>query len=378
MKDFYRSTEVVNWIRNTFEISHPRHKSILSMEGIRGFAVFLVFLVHYVSLVNPWLSESTATYRISVHTQSIGNVGVDLFFVLSGYLIYGMLIRKERPFGDYMMRRIQRIYPTFTAVFVLYLLLSALFPSESKIPGGLEGVLFIVQNFLLLPGLFDIEAIITVAWSLSYEFFYYLLIPLVIGALRLRSWNWKYRTGLFSAVTVLLFSCFAVFDGHIRLLMFISGILLFEVTETGKTKAIPPVGIPALVLAIASVILLNQLQMNGWWSQAILFVLFSVFCLDCFVANGAATRLFSFSPMRWLGNMSYSYYLIHGLSLKFLFLALAIVYPPQNADVLLFWIGMPLAFAFTLIPSAMLFIWVERPFSLDIRPTGVLAGKPQS
>ncbi len=223
MKDFYRNTEIVNWIRTTFEISHPTHRPILSMEGIRGFAVFLVFLVHYVSLVNPWLDKSTATYQVSIHTQSIGNVGVDLFFVLSGYLIYGMLIRKERPFGDYLMRRIQRIYPTFSAVFVLYLGLSAIFPSESKIPGGLEGALFILQNFFLLPGLFDITAIITVAWSLSYEFFYYLLIPVLIAVLRLRLWKWQYRVVLFLSTTVLLFSYFAIFGGHIRLLMFVSG-----------------------------------------------------------------------------------------------------------------------------------------------------------
>ncbi len=154
--------------------------------------------------------------------------------------------------------------------------------------------------------------------------------------------------------------------------------VLFEAIETRKATPVAPIGIPALVLAIASVIVLNQLQLNGWWSQAILFVLFSVFCFDCFVSYGIANRIFSFPAIRWLGNMSYSYYLIHGLSLKFLFLALAFVYPPQNSDVLLFWIAMPLAFAFTLIPSAILFIWIERPFSLDIRPARELVEKPQS
>jgi len=177
------------WIRKTFEISHSTNKTIAPMEGIRGFAVFLVFVVHYVTLAEPWIQESSLTYSISEQIRSIGNTGVDLFFVLSGYLIYGMLIKKDKPFGHYIVRRIQRIYPTFTVVFIIYLILSVIFPSESKIPSGLDGVIFVIQNFLLLPGLFDIEPIITVAWSLSYEFFYYLLIPLLITLFRMRLWK---------------------------------------------------------------------------------------------------------------------------------------------------------------------------------------------
>ncbi|QQS55682.1 MAG: acyltransferase [Candidatus Competibacteraceae bacterium] len=291
------------------------------MEGIRGFAVFLVFLVHYVTLVDPWLTKASATQILSAHVRSIGNIGVDLFFVLSGYLIYGMLIRKKKPFGSYLARRIQRIYPTFVTVFLIYLLLSAAFPSESKIPDGWEGLIFVMQNLLLLPGLFDINAIITVAWSLSYEFFYYLLIPLLISLFRLREWNWKSRAALFICVSVLLFAYFAIYGGHIRLLMFISGILLFEVVEHKKNiDNIPPIGLPALALAIASVILLNAFEANNWWKFLLLFILFFIFCLECFSSEGISNRIFKFTPMRWLGNMSYSYYLIHGLALKFVFI----------------------------------------------------------
>ena len=40
----------MNWLRNTFEISHSKHTTIRAMEGISGFAAFLVFIVHYVTL----------------------------------------------------------------------------------------------------------------------------------------------------------------------------------------------------------------------------------------------------------------------------------------------------------------------------------------
>ncbi len=359
----------MNWLRNTFEISHATHDSILSMEGIRGFAVFLVFLVHYISLVKPWLDESSITFHLSEYIHGIGNIGVDLFFVLSGYLIYGMLIKKHRPFKGYIARRIQRIYPTFTVVFVIYLVLSALFPTESKIPSGWkDGITFIAQNYLLMPGLFDVTAIITVAWSLSYEFFYYLFIPALITLLSMRSWRVKYRIIFFLLNTLFCFYYFSVNGGPIRLLMFVSGILLYETVEYKLIKYIPPIGLPALVMAIVSIVVLAALDSHGWWEYLLLYVFFYVFfyvfCLECFLSSGLTSRLFSAAPLRWLGNMSYSYYLLHGLALKFIFMMLEMMYPSQGNDVLILWLLLPPVFFLTLLPSAILFIYIEKPYSL--------------
>jgi peptidoglycan/LPS O-acetylase OafA/YrhL len=75
--------------------------------------------------------------------------------------------------------------------------------------------------------------------------------------------------------------------------------------------------------------------------------------------------MFSWTPLRWLGNMSYSYYLIHGLALKAGFLALAVVIAKQATHGWgWFWLMLPLMFALSIVPSAMLFLFVERPFSL--------------
>jgi exopolysaccharide production protein ExoZ len=353
------------FLKNTFEIPHSSHDAIFSMEGIRGFAVFLVFLVHYVTLSIPWLDKNNATYQFASLIHSMGNIGVDLFFVLSGFLIYGMLIRRAQPWSKYLKRRIQRIYPTFIAVFLIYLFLSQLFPEQSKIPDGTQGFIYIVQNFFLLPGLFDIKPIITVAWSLSYEFFYYLIIPILIQALQLRFWAMKQRVAFFIILSIALFFVFSVYSGHIRLMMFISGILLFEAVESKKFENKIPIGLPSLLLALVLTVVLDSYGAHGWWSYLMLFILFFLFCLDCFTGKGVAFNIFIYSPLRWLGNMSYSYYLIHGLSLKFFFLVLAFIYPPAGKESLIFWYILPMAFTFTLIPSSLLFIVVEKPLSLN-------------
>ena len=354
----------MNWLKGIFEISHTNHKSIYSMEGIRGFAVFLVFLVHYVSLSEPWLEKNSATFVIANYMHAMGNIGVDLFFVLSGYLIYGLLIKKERPFLKYILRRIQRIYPTFTVVLVLYLALSLAFPSESKIPSGWAGVVFVLQNFLLLPGLFPINAIIVVAWSLSYEFFYYLAMPLLIMSLRMRTWPASTRAVFFVILSVMGFSLVAYDGGPVRLMMFLSGVLLFEAVESRSAKISSGLGLLSLVVAIGSVIAMSSFKATGWWTYATLYVLFFLFCLECFTTSGLATQIFTFTPLRWLGNMSYSYYLIHGLALKFLFLILTFVHRPEGTDAFSFWLLFPVFFGFSLVPAAILFTMIEKPFSL--------------
>ena len=360
---------ITDWIKNTFEIGHASHKTIRPMEGIRGFAVFLVFLVHYVTLIEPWLLQNSVASQSAEHLRRIGNLGVDLFFVLSGFLIYGMLIEKPRPFKSYLTRRIQRIYPTFTVVFIIYLALSVAFPAESKIPGDLSNaVIFILQNFLLLPGLFEITPIITVAWSLSYEFFYYLVIPILIAALCMRAWRFQYRLLFFLSVSVFGFAYFSLHGGPVGLLMFIPGILVYEFLASKSVRVLPPIGLPSLFLALAVVVVLSDLGTNGWWKYALLYILFFVFCLECFLFSGLTSRIFTSSPLRWLGNMSYSYYLIHGLSLKAIFLLLSKVYPPVQDGSLMFWMLLPLVFFLTLIPSTVLFIFVEKPYSLTSRP----------
>lgn len=367
---------MLNRIKQTFELPHSGHRVILPMEGVRGFAVFLVFLVHYVTLIMPWLDPASITHRVATSVETMGHLGVDLFFVLSGYLIYGMLINKPRPMGRYALRRVQRIYPTFAAVFGVYLLLSAVFPGESKIPSGVGGLWYVLQNALLLPGLFEIEPMITVAWSLSYEAFAYVAIPLMIGALSMRSMKRWQRVACLLVISAAVFVLTAAWLGHLRLTMFLCGMLVFEAIDAGGLRWFRAWSLPSLCLALGITIALPWLGLPIWGLFVILFGLFFVFCCGCLVGGGVSSRLFTLAPLRWLGNMSYSYYLIHGLALKALLLVLAKLYPAQADGSALFWLGLPIALMATLVPAAVLFIFVERPYSLTRRPSAAPAPAP--
>lgn len=363
------------WWAQRLEIARPgAGTGLRSMEGLRGMAVFLVFLVHYMTLIGPWLGPHRLLALIASRVHAMGNVGVDLFFVLSGFLIYGAVVSKPQRFLRFMRRRVVRIYPAFLAVFVLYLGLSLAFPAESRIPSGAApAALYLLQNLLLLPGLLPIDAMITVAWSLSYEMFYYLVIPVLIGVLGLRDWPPRLRVVLFVSMSLVLAALFAGFGGPARLLMFLSGILLYEACAAGPAGWQPSsrAGVLALLSALAVAVLPGAVA-PLMVKLGVLFLAFFVLCLACFKQpSGPLAAAFSWAPLRWLGNMSYSYYLIHGLALKFGFLVLAKLLPPTAVaagTVGLFWLGLPLMFALTLVSALLLFLVVERPLSLAHSP----------
>jgi exopolysaccharide production protein ExoZ len=369
----------LDWLTQRFELSRGGGAhNVRPMEGLRGFAIFLVFLVHYATLVRSWIAGESALLVLASALQTIGSTGVDLFFVLSGYLIYGSLISRPQQFVRFMSRRVERIYPAFVAVFVPYVALSFAFPTENKIPAPVSAaIIYLIQNLLLLPGLFSIKPMIAVAWSLSYEMFYYLAIPLVITLFRFRDRSATWRVSFFSTVAAVTAIYCAAYGGHVRLIMFVSGILLCEAINS---RRIPTpnsfVGLLALAFGLSATLLPMAGSSGSTLKVSILFVSFFVLCLACFRDPSTwLPRAFSWTPLRWLGNMSYSYYLLHGLALKAGFLALAVVLPVAEHSPWLFWALLPAMFALTLFPTAVLFLAVERPYSLAPRRAASTAEK---
>ncbi|TQV76178.1 acyltransferase family protein [Denitrobaculum tricleocarpae] len=357
---------------SAFELQGSYKGWIHSIEGLRGFAAFLVYLVHYATLIRPWMPEKSITYYVSETLFSIGNVGVDIFFAISGFLIYAMLIRRERPFLPYAKRRIARIYPVFLAVMLIYTALSFVVPSESKIPtGGEQAVWYLIANYLLLPGIFDIEPMIVVAWSLSYEMFFYLVIPIIMTVCGLRKVPGTLRILMWFLLWV---GVYFVAPDHFRASMLIVGILVFETSQLiSRDRGSASITLCALtafaaVLAFKASIYLDVVTFNnaGKLSKVLLFGACYLLCIAVFCKDGWLSRCFSGRYFRYFGNMSYSFYLIHGLTLKFIFLVMGILLPAEiYASSLWFWVLFLPAFLASSAVSAALFLLVERPFSLD-------------
>ena len=374
----------MQWYRRLFMLDADAGR-LLAFEGMRGVAVLLVFLVHYHAMFGPLVASSPWMYRISTFGADTGHSGVDLFFLLSGFLIYRAVIRRKSSLAPFIWRRVKRIYPTFLFVFALYLALSWLNPDVSKLPAGRgAAVLYIVQNLLLLPGLFPIMPMIFVAWSLSYEFFFYLTLPLLVILLGLRDWSRQTRIVFFAALTI---GCAALgYAGHLfhpRALMFTAGILLAEaldssavtsrLTARGEVTAITAflMGFAAigamnlsgggLALSESSAAPLHMTRLVILWVTMFGTVLYGI------GFPGIVRAVTVWEPLRALGNMSYSYYLIHGFILHVLQRTMPFFIPVRFQTPWLFWAALPVALAATLFGSAILFGLVEK--RLSVRPS---------
>lgn len=354
---------------------------VVPMEGLRGFAVLLVFFVHYQALFGTEIAPQAMLHRVSEFLGMIGNTGVDLFFVMSGYLIYGALIRRQVSYLKFTRRRIIRIYPTFLAMFALYLVLSVLFPRENKIHGDfLSAAIYIVQNLFLLPGICDITAIITVAWSLSFEFFFYLTVPLLIMLMRMRSWSSEARLLAFVAIWigvalgVVLHPThyYFVMPDHARMISFVAGIVLYELLSSHSSglRLSCTTELSTIVLVAGALVLFYVVHQPGATLlfpripiYCIISMAFFFFALHAFAFSGVVSAVFSWAPLRCLGNMSYSYYLIHGLTLQALAKVLHLA-GVSATSVPIALACLMIGFLGTLISSSILFFVVEKRFSL--------------
>lgn len=167
------------------------------LDTLRALAIVLVFGYHYRVFVSPQPDLGL--------WGSVGWVGVDLFFVLSGYLIgqqlLGGLLRGERlSLPAFYARRALRTWPAFWVVLVAY----TLWPAElgGRTPPPLWRFLTFTQNLGLQPG-----TAFSHAWSLCIEEQFYGVLPLVLlAALRLgrglpqpRLWAWGAVAGVMAA-----------------------------------------------------------------------------------------------------------------------------------------------------------------------------------
>lgn len=170
-------------------ISSTSTKRLSGLDHCRSLAIIFVFVYHYRIFGNPPLVDTIGEF---------GWTGVDLFFVLSGYLIGGQLlgaIAKDRPiaYGEFWFKRFMRIIPAYAATLILYYTIPA-FTERSHLPPLWKLVTF-TQNFGL-----DLTktAAFSHAWSLCIEEQFYLILPLVIFALVIKSNGSGLHTSHFS------------------------------------------------------------------------------------------------------------------------------------------------------------------------------------
>src|SRR5262249_40238820 len=145
-------------IQSLFEIQTGRSR-LRPMEGMRGLSALLVFFVHYYALFGSRALPPALNHAF-LFLATLGHCGVDVFFALSGFIIYGILIEKPVRYFAFVGRRIVRLYPVFSAVFIMYLVLDLAFSVKPLPASFFPAMTYLLANFLMLPGMFPIVPLI--------------------------------------------------------------------------------------------------------------------------------------------------------------------------------------------------------------------------
>ncbi|MBC7630247.1 acyltransferase family protein [Aeromicrobium sp.] len=358
-------------------VTKPDHGRILRLdiEGMRAIAV-----------------GSVLAFHAGLPFFAGGFVGVDMFFVLSGFLVTGLLAREVSRTGrvriaHFWARRVKRLLPASATVLVFSALVTYFYlpiTQRASFGGDIVSAALYTVNWRLAGRSVDYLAEDVGAspvqhyWSLSVEEQFYLIWPLLMLAVAIFAAK-RWRLGAFGAlglVTVTSFG-YAVAQSHSspETAFFVSTTRIWEL-GVGALLALSAAHVGRLPVVLRAVggwvglaaILYAATTFDGSTTWPGTATLVPVLGAALMIASGIAPtpgspqRMLSVKPMVWIGGLSYSLYLWHWPIL----IAAQAKYP----DLRLRW--MVLLVVLAIIPSWLCHKYIENPvrFGASFRPTG--------
>ncbi len=344
-----------------------------SIQALRGIAALLVVSTHVETALRengktgiPWVSQFPGL-------SGFGGVGVDIFFIISGFIMVYVGVRYFRGEGtvqDFLLRRILRIYPIYWLVTLVYIASASAKTLLSLLNGQslAQALDFDLQLHRLLGALTlfptynelgYIQPIVGVGWTLSYEVFFYFVFALALGL----GFRWAPLV-VVAVFSLLIFaplpfgdSTFTTFLRNPILLEFPAGMLIGYAVVLGLR---PPrwLLLGSIILGLlgflASIIFAFDYSYHylhlGIPSALLVFGL--VFWEISFGLN--VNRFFT-----WLGDASYSIYLIHTFAISYLVMPIVKAVPfvqKIQVDIL----GL-FTFLFATVVGVLLYEKVEKP-----------------
>lgn len=302
------------------------------LDGLRGLAILFVLAFHYFTYDHHILPA----HLVFLLTRA-GWLGVDLFFVLSGFLITGILLdakakRPEGYFRTFYVRRTLRIFPLYYAVLFLtfgVLAFTPLFdvPSFHELSQRQHWLWLYLTNWVMWwDGGYVFESRVfdaTHFWSLAAEEQFYLLWPAVVFVLERRTLLWVSGALLF--VTFALKAALA--PSELAMMVWRSDALVAgaflgaAVREPRLRESVERVATPLTVACAVALFVLaiargGLLHSDPWMARfgVSLFVVFSTALVLVAVRAPAASalgRVLRLRPLTFLGTYSYGIYVLH-------------------------------------------------------------------
>jgi len=310
------------------------------LDGLRFIAFMMVYLFHQ-GVPGPLLVRLIGTTAGHALTQN-GGYGVQLFFILSGYLITALLLREEARYGRialraFWIRRILRIWPLYYLIIVIGFGLLPALERHVGTPDYRELLRIHLIPFLGFLGNWSMALVrpvpydwLSVLWSVCVEEQFYLLVPLliavvgpryrrplvvilIVGSIGVR-WVCALRYG---SQLMIVFNTFAQFD------TLLSGVMLalvmgWDRNRPGLTRRLSWLQWP-LYAVIAWGMARFQLGQGTPWHRTWDFVWVWLCGIGTVVVaiwgHGWLQSALSYSRLVWLGKISYGLYMYHEIAI---------------------------------------------------------------
>lgn len=281
-----------------------------ALDGLRAFAVFAVVAFH-----------------CRVPLAGGGYIGVDIFFVLSGFLITGLLLRQHEHVGirlwEFWLRRVLRLVPALAALLMAYLAVAPfLWPSRYQ---GIDAAL--VAAFLsdYSRAYFGTPDMLRHTWSLSVEEHFYLLWPVaLIGMLKIQRSNTLAKSCLLLFCVATAWRIWRFNPDTMQVVYYgfdtrMSGLLLGAAlaayaannpTTRWFQRIRPATGLLAILIALCCT--LHWRDANYFlWGMTIAEIATALLIASVLNRPGPAAHTLARAPVAYLGRISYGVYLWH-------------------------------------------------------------------
>jgi len=299
------------------------------IDGLRTIAVLWVFFHHINALFNiqPYLGKFFyPIYRICI----TGKLGVDMFFIISGFLITGLLINNNKlNVKRFYLHRIFKIIPQYLFAIILCFIFFLNHIKEAS-PVSTLSYFFFLQNYV------DQFPFLAHTWSLAVEEHFYFFYPLLIFFIYKCTENTHLRLSrlkLFLFVIILMITSFRFLVKHTHIIpSFLIGPTPIEttlfrldaiafgcllktyesnITSNPKNNKLFAYAFLLFGLTIYLLFISGSFNHIGHFQFIMAYIAPACLLIACLKNNTVILGITEFAPIRWLGRHSYGIYLWH-------------------------------------------------------------------
>ena len=321
------------------------------VDGLRGWLALGVLLSHAACMYSFFKDGTWDSGWAGIYGQT-GGVGVALFFMVTAYLFWGRVLRKDGQLqvAEFFQSRVRRIVPMYAVslliVFIIVAVASGFQLNESPVTLLKQIRPWLTFGFMRDGDINGVRAhhIEAVYWTLAYEWCFYLALPFMALCHR----GWKFAALI---CAVVFFSVSSV------IVCFVFGAVAAWIVERNfipfklDSHWLTPLPIAALLLAFA------YPEIFAWAPAALLFVFFLFV-----VKDNSLFGLLATSSAKLLGTVSYSIYLLHCIVVFVMVSAANRFVPVSEMSAETYAMLIVAAALLTVLLSTASYRYVEHPF----------------